>query len=298
MLNLSYKENPLLLFMQSKIEELLQNITDAAKENNESNRFFITIDGVSGCGKTNFVYEYLQAFLFGEGVIKSYQEKINKIGTRDLTEYNLKGRTIEEVIIEKLQGCRDNILIIDEFSEKDKNAKMIADIIKRIHASSEYKNTAVILMGDYKDNSNFIIKFKLDKFFEKKYRMSFFTPSFRQITEIFALYAMKKGEYYITDKAKNTLIFYFSNVKLIKETKANLYKAGIVKASAEERKFGYTSEMFPIYKDLFNIKNMRDANDKLIDQKDIFNCNSYKRLLDDLNRFAHHLPEKKMPDRR
>ena len=280
-MNPSIKENPFLLFMQTKINDLFHNISVYSMDKQIKERIFITIDGVSGCGKTNFVYEYLKDFLFNEGITKKYQEKIEKIGIHDLSFARLNDRTAEEAILEYEINCKDGILIIDDFTEDEKNTKALVSLIKRIHANAEYKNTVVILMGEYSNNTEIIKKFRLEKLFNKRFRISFFTPSFRQIGDIFEIYAKKRNGFTLSEKAKSTLVFYFSKTKVIKDTKAKLFKEGQIRFTNNERNYVYTSEMFNIYKDILAFKAARDPNNRLIEQVDVFNSNSYKKLLND-----------------
>jgi hypothetical protein len=276
----SIRVDPFLKFMQEQIEELLRNISISSKEDKGLECKFIVINGVSGSGKTNLVYEHLKYFLLATGVIKRNQEIIDKIASHDLNDFGLHGKTIEEVIADRVHNCKDGILILDEFTPRDKNAQAIADLINELHKDKTFLYTAVILMGEYRSNYAFIKAYSLDNIFPEKFHLNFYTPNFSQIGDIFEAYVNREGEYILTDKAKSSLIFYFNKTKLTKETKADLNRQGIKKFPFRERNYVYTSEMFPIYKDIIAIKK---DNNKSIDQQDILNANSYKKLLDDLN---------------
>lgn len=275
----SIQVEPFLTFMQSQTEELLRNISLSSKESKGQERKFIVINGVSGSGKTNLVYEYLQDFLLATGVTKKSKELIDKIASHDISDIGLHGRKIEEVINEKVNGSKDGILIIDEFSVRDKNAPLIADLLNKIHSDNEFLFTAVIFMGEYKSNSSFLRTYNLDNIFPDKFRLNFYTPSFTQIADIFEAYAKREGGYLLSDRAKASLIFYFSKIKTLKETKADVNRQGILKFPYRERNFVYTSEMFPIYKDIVAIKK---DNNISIEQHDVLNTTSYKKMLDDL----------------
>lgn len=282
----SIKDEPLLKFMQEQSEELLRTITISSKDNRGTEKKFIVINGESGSGKTNFVYEYLRDFLLATGVIKKRQELIDKIASHDLNEFGLKGRTVDDVIADKVKGARDGILILDEFTVRDKNAQIIADLIKKLYTDNNFAFTAVVLMGEYRGNSTFIKTFNLDDVFPQKFRLNFYTPSFNQIGDIFEAYASREGSYSLTDKAKASLVFYFSKMKLIKDTKADLGRQGTMKFPYKERNYVYTSEMFPIYKDIVSIKS--DDDDLLIDQPDVLMATSYKQMLDDLHKLEKY----------
>jgi len=273
------KVEPFLTFMQSQTEELLRNISISSKESKGQERKFIVINGVSGSGKTNLVYEYLQDFLLATGVIKKNKELIDKIASHEINDFGLHGRNIQDVINEKVNGSKDGILIIDEFTVRDKNAPLIADLLNKIYSDKDFLYTAVILMGEYKSNSAFLRTYNLDDIFPNKFRLNFYTPSFNQIADIFEAYSQREGGYLLSDRAKASLIFYFSKIKTIKETKADVNRQGILKFPFRERNFVYTSEMFPIYKDIVAIKT---DNNISIEQHDILNTNSYKKMLDDL----------------
>ena len=273
------KVEPFLTFMQPQIEVLLRNISISSKENKGIERKFIVINGVSGSGKTNLVYEYLQDFLLASGVTKKSKDLIDKIASHDLNNFRLHGRKVEDVIDEKVSGCKDGILIIDEFSSSDKNAPLISSLINKIYSDKDFLYTAVILMGEYRSNSAFLNSYDLDGSFPEKFRLNFYTPSFNQITDIFEVYAKREGDYILTEKAKSSLIYYFSKTKSIKEIKANLNRQGKLKFPFKERKFIYTSEMFPIYKDIVVVKN---NNNKVIEQNEILNTITYKKMLEDI----------------
>ena len=273
------KVEPFLTFMQSHTEELLRNISISSKESKGQERKFIVINGVSGSGKTNFVYEYLQDFLLATGVIKESKELIDKIASHDINDFGLHGRKIEDVINEKVNGSKDGILIIDEITVRDKNSPLIVDLLNKIHSDKDFLYTAIIFMGEFKSNSSFLRTYNLDDIFPAKFRLNFYTPSFNQIADIFEAYAKREGGYFLSDKAKASLIFYFSKAKTIKETKADVNRQGVLKFPYKERNFVYTSEMFPIYKDV--VTNKTDNNIS-IEQHDILNTNSYKKMLEDL----------------
>lgn len=219
-------------------------------------------------------------------MIKKNQELINKIASHDLNDFGLRGRKVDEVIAEKINGCQDGILIIDEFTTRDKSAQTIADLIKQLYKDDKYVYTAVVLMGEYRSNSAFLKTFDLDDIFPDKFRLNFYTRSFNQIGDIFEAYALREGNFTVTEKAKASLIFYFSKLKLIKETKTDLNRQGTMKFPFKDRNYVYTSEMFPIYKDVVAIQS---DNNKDIDQDDILRSNSYKKLLDDLNNLEKYI---------
>lgn len=274
------KADPFLKFMQEKIEGLLYEISLSSKDKKGLERKFIIIDGVGGSGKTNLVYEYLKEYLLSTGVIKLNQGIVTKLASHDLTDIGLRGKRIEEVISEKVNQCKDGILIIDEFTARDKNSFKIADLIRQLYSANDYKYTAIILMGDYRSNSMFIETHNLENVFKNKFRLSFYTPSFPQIADIFEEYAKREGNYTLTEKAKASLIFYFSKTKQIKETKFNLNRDGIMKFPFRERNYVYTSEMFPIYKEIAAFIN---SNRTEIDQQDVLGSAIYKKLIEDLN---------------
>jgi hypothetical protein len=277
---------PFLTFMQSQTEELLRNISISSKESKGQERKFIVINGVSGSGKTNLVYEYLQDFLLATGVIKENKKLIDKIASHDINDFGLHGRNLEDVTNEKVNGSKNGILIIDEFSARDKNASLIADLLNKIHSDTDFQYTAVVFMGEYKSNSAFLRTYNLDDIFPNKFRLNFYTPSFNQIADIFEAYSKREGGYLLSDRAKASLIFYFSKTKIIKETKAEVNRQGILKFPYRERNFVYTSEMFPIYKDVVAIKTDNNIN---IEQHDILNTNSYKKMLDDLQALEKYI---------
>ena len=280
------KVEPFLVFMQSQIEELLRNISISSKETQGLERKFIVINGVSGSGKTNLVYEYLQDYLLATGCIKESKELIDKIASHDISEFGLHGRILENVVSEKVNGSKDGILIIDEFTARDKNAPLIAELLNKIYSDKIFQYTAVILMGEYKNNSTLIHTYNLDNIFQNKFRLNFYTPGFNQIADIFEAYAEKKGGYLLSEKAKASLIFYFSKTKLIKETKADVTRQGIMKFPFKERNFVYTSEMFPVYKDVVALKTDNNIG---IEQQDIINTSSYKKMLADLQLLEQYI---------
>lgn len=282
----SIKDAPLLKFMQDQIEPLLQNITISSKDNRGTERKFIVINGVGGSGKTYLVYQLLKNFLLATGVIKKDQEPINKIASHDLSDYELRGRNVDDVIAEKINGCQDGILIIDEFTTRDRSAQAIADLIKHLYESDKYVYTSVVLMGESDRNRTFLHTFNLSDIFPDKFRLNFSTPNANQIGDIFEAYAQIHGNFTLSDKAKSSLVFYFSKLKLIKETKEDLNRRGTMRFPYKERSYIYTSEMFPIYKDVVAIQS---DNKKNIDQDDILQTNSYKKLLDDLNRLEQYI---------
>ncbi|MDB5231654.1 MAG: hypothetical protein JWN76_2459 [Chitinophagaceae bacterium] len=273
------KVEPFLTFMQSQTEEFLRNISISSKESKGQERKFIVINGVSGSGKTNLVYEYLQDFLLATGVIKENKVPINKIACHDINDFGLHGRNIDDVINKKVSDSKDGILIIDEFTVRDKNAPLIADLLKKIYLDKDFLFTAVILMGELKSNSAFLCTYSLENIFPNKFRLNFYTPSFIQIAEVFEAYSQRKGGYILSEKAKAGLIFYFGKIKTIKKIKSDLNRKGTSKFLYRERNFVYTSEMLPIYKDIVAIKT---DNNIMIEQLDILNTNSYKKMLNDL----------------
>lgn len=281
----SIKEEPFLKFMQQQSEELLRNITTSAKDNRGTEKKFIVINGVSGSGKTNFVYEYLKDFLLATGVIKKDQEVISKLASHDLNEFGLRGRKVEEVIADKVKNSKDGILILDEFTVRDKSAPIIGELIKNLYVDKSYAFTSVVIMGEYRSNSAFIKTYNLDNVLPQKFRLNFYTPSFNQIGEIFEAYAFREGNYSVSEKAKSSLIFYFTKMKLIKDTKAELGKKGTMRFPFKERSYVFTSEMFPIYKDILAIKKNRDT---IIDQSDVLLAPSYKKMLEDLDRLGEY----------
>lgn len=275
----SLKAEPILKFMQQQCEEFLKNVTISFRDKSKTEKKFYVINGVSGSGKTNFLHEYLQDYLIAIGAIKNRQERITKIANRDLSNKKLQVQEIDDIINRRVKSSKDGMLIIDEFTVRNKNAEVIANLIKQLYSRNDFNDTAVVLMGEYRNNSTFINTYNLENIFPNEFRLNFYTPSFNQITDIFEAYAKREGDFTVTEKAKSSLVFYFFKLQLIKDTKAGLDRQGTMSFLYEEKYYVYTSEMFPIYKDLIAIK----GSNKLIDQPDVLMANSYKRLLNDLD---------------
>lgn len=261
--------------MYIDIKKLVDNIIDDSITLNKKS-FYICLSGVAGCGKTNFIYEYLSPIFKLLGIV-SNNSSIHKIASHNVSLSN-KNKPLEQVVEELIARSDKDIILFDDFNKNCSNVEKIAITIKQL--SADKQNHIIFLSSTLFGNKSVIEDFDLKDIFLEKYHLLFFKPSAEQLVDIFVEYAKLNGNFVVTNEAINKLLHYFLTVKRIKDYKDKIHRDGKARIPPMQRRFIYGSEIFPLFKEILM---KTDTGFNVIDDRMVESTGLYQQMLSDKN---------------
>ena len=268
-----FHSEPLLKYLTKQITHFLTRI-----KNNEvftKMPMLLVINGADGTGKTNFVANHLQDFLYEHNIIKTKMEKIIKISDRDLSML----KNIEEVE-NKIENCfhaaKGNILIITDFHKANPPTTKVVNAISKNMNNIDFANTVFVLNGTFENNKDILLRNEL-KYSMTSY-LNFITPSIAQLVNIFSEYLFQKSQFVLTENAKKTVWVYFKKLQWLKDMRTKQDPI-FSKYNKRQTTFMYANELFHLHKEI--IASIRTNKQFILDMPDLINTPVYQKLLVD-----------------